>query len=141
MKITGHCFCEYEDGIYYEDEASAIDAALTLSLEAQELVPGIKLSYFRGDVVDFESADFITEHQLDNFFEELNYAACDEAGEAAEDFGYHSAEARKELQDFMKAWANKHITCAFYGVRNVVEIKFTVTEQMFNEFMEIDNGR
>lgn len=134
MKLDGHCFCECEDGVYHTYEESAIDAALTSAFELGELKPGVKLSYWRGDVVDYVSSDFITDHRIENFFEDLNCAACDEVGEAADDFGYHSPEAGEELKKLLKDWMDKNVACTFYGVRNVVEIKFTVTQQMFDEF-------
>lgn len=51
---------------------------------------------------------------VDFIIDSMSERASDEVGEASEDFPYVSTEARKELEDLLEAWANKHIKCGFW---------------------------
>ena len=62
----------------------------------------------------------------DDVIEDIANRAYAEGGEHAEDFPDVSAEAKKELDDFLIAWQAKYCVPTFYRIRNVKE--YTITE-------------
>jgi len=55
--------------------------------------------------------------------------AYDIGGEFAEDFGRDvTQEARRELEDFLSAWASRHLKVEFYQVENVGRHKVTAED-------------
>jgi uncharacterized protein YfdQ (DUF2303 family) len=70
-----------------------------------------------------DAADFV---DADRVIDDMGDAASDVGGEFAEDFPSVSPEARKELNDFLEAWARKHCEVTFFTVDNVQ--KYTITQ-------------
>lgn len=92
---------------------------------------GAEFSYHKAEAVCFKPEDFI---DVDDVLENMQFRADDEGGEYAEDFTYCDKEARDELQSLLESWANKHLDCHFYRVRNSEEVSFIVDEDMYNDF-------
>ncbi len=59
--------------------------------------------------------------ESDELSERMGEIACDQVGDAAEDFPDASTEAWAELDDLLVAWANKHLTCRFWESDGYVE--------------------
>lgn len=92
---------------------------------------GAEFSYHKAEAVRFKPEDFI---DVDDVLENMQCRADDEGGEYAEDFTYCDKKSQEELQSLLEAWANKHLTCNFYRVRNSEEVSFIVDEDMYNDF-------
>ncbi|AXF53066.1 MAG: hypothetical protein [Caudoviricetes sp.] len=132
MKFYRKCYSTNNEDYRFDTLEDAQDDLIN-GLEDEFLKPGTELSVYEADAVDFEPSDFVTDHRVSNFLEDMSCAAQDEAGEHAEDFDYCTPEAREELKFFLKDWANRSLTAAFYGVRNEKEISFTLTQEMIDE--------
>lgn len=64
----------------------------------------------------------------DHILDQAGDSAYDWGGEWAEDFGRDvPAEAKKELESLLAAWANKHLKVTFYQVENVKQ--YVLTEE------------
>jgi len=98
----------------------------------EELKVGDTITYYEAVARDFIPSDFITDHRIDNFIDDLNCAACDEAGEYAEDFGYCNPEDREELKALIGVWADKYLSCSFWGVDKSKQIDVVVTQEMLD---------
>lgn len=96
----------------------------------KEFAIGVELKYHKAVARDFVPSEFVDAHDV---LENMRCRADDEGGEWAEDFGYCTPEQLEELDTLISAWANKTLTCSFYGIREDEEIVFTVTEEMFSE--------
>jgi uncharacterized protein YfdQ (DUF2303 family) len=70
-----------------------------------------------------DAGDFV---DADRVIDDMGDAAMDVGGEFAEDFPNVSPEARKELNDFLEAWARKHCEVTFFTVDNVQQ--YTITQ-------------
>lgn len=114
----------------HDNPEDAMDEALSNCPE-KEFAIGLELTYHKAVARDFVPADFF---DVSDILEHACERADDEAGEWAEDFGYCTPAQREELETLVHAWANKTLTCAFYGIREDEEITFTVTEEMFMEY-------
>lgn len=132
MKFYRKCYSTNNEDYRFETLEEAQDDLIS-NLETCFLYPGCELSVYEADAVDFEPSDFITDHRINNFLEDMSCAAQDEAGEYAEDFDYCSPEAYEELRMFLKDWSNRSLTAGFFGVRNEKEIHFTLTQKMIDE--------
>lgn len=131
--------CYSANGENYEIwEESVIERVLESAFATEKVVVvGDKFTYYEADAVDYTPGDFITDWRIENFLEDLNCAAQDEAGEAAEDFAYYVGdEAHLELKTFLKEWANKHLEATFYGVKNVREKELIITQEILDEWSE-----
>lgn len=129
--------CYSANGEDYELwEESIIERVLDSAFALEKNIKvGDKFTYFEADAVDYTPADFITPWRIDNFLEDLNCAAQDEAGESAEDFAYYvTDEAKLELKMFLQLWANKHLEATFYGVKNVREKELVITQEMIEAY-------
>lgn len=111
----------------HETALEAIDDAI-LRCSAEDFKVGTELSYHKAIARDFIPSDFVN---VDSILEDIDCRVSDEGGEWAEDFIYCSPEAKDELEQLVSDWANKHLTCSFYGIRNNEEISFLITEEMY----------
>lgn len=111
-------------------EGEAIDTLISESFEP--LTVGQSLFYYVADAREFVPSDFVTDYRVEDLIENMNCSACDEAGEYAEDFGYCTKEDREELKGLIGAWADKHLTCSFWGVDNVREVELVITQEMLD---------
>ena len=75
--------------------------------------------YF-GESEPFEASNFAS-GAADGVIELIGDRALDEAGEFADDYPNVTADARKDLQDFIDQWAEKHCKPDFWIVKNVKE--------------------
>lgn len=67
---------------------------------------------------------------VDRFIDDMKDSAYDVAGEYAEDFANDvSAEAIKELEDYLRDWVEKNCAITFYTVKEVKE--YVLTEEDF----------
>lgn len=98
----------------------------------EPLKVGDTITYYEAVARDFVPSDFITKYRIDSFIDDLNCAACDEAGEYAEDFGYCNPEDKEELRALIGAWADKHLTCSFWGVEKSKPVDVIVTQEMLD---------
>lgn len=121
------------NGEEYNDHTEQ-DVIMTLvnQLDHYEVYVGAELSYHKAEAVKFKPSDFV---RVDSILEDLQCQADDEGGEYAEDFTYCSKEAQDELDKLVSDWADKHLDCHFYRVRNSVEVPFIVTKEMYEELM------
>lgn len=78
-----------------------------------------------GDALPPDAASYI---DADSVIEQMGERAMDDCGECAEDYPDVTAEARRELDDALKAWARKHCTPRFWQVRNVREYVLTAED-------------
>ena len=74
---------------------------------------------------DFICADAVIYHMQD--------AAYAEVGDHAPYFPDVSAEEKRELDDFLKAWANKYCAVDFFMIRDTQEYTITVDDVKTNE--------
>lgn len=58
-----------------------------------------------------------------DILDDIDQRAYDDGGEYSEGFTDVSEEAKEELDNLLKAWAEKYLTVDFYLVRNISEIK------------------
>lgn len=114
----------------HDNPEDAIDDALT-RCSSEDFKVGVELSYHKAIARDFVPSDFV---DIDSIIDNMDCRATDEAGEWAEDFTYCSPEALDELEHLVSDWANRHLTCSFYGIREDEEITFTITEEMYEEY-------
>lgn len=97
-----------------------------------ELKVGDTITYYEAVARDFVPSDFVTDYRVGSFLEGLNCAACDEAGEYAEEFGYCDKDAQTELRCLISEWVDKHLTCPFWGVGKSKQIDVVVTQEMLD---------
>ena len=107
-----------------------IDDAIT-RCNSEIFEVGNELYYHKAIARDFVPSDFVN---VDSILDDMDCRASDEGGEWAEDFTYCSKEAKEELDKLVSAWANKNLTCSFYGIRNDERMTFTITEELFEEY-------
>lgn len=120
------------DGETYNHDnlEDTIDDAITrCSSEIFEV--GNELCYHKAIARDFIPSDFVN---VESILDDMDCRASDEGGEWAEDFTYCSKEAKDELEKLVSDWANKHLECSFYGIRNNELMTFTITEEMYEEY-------
>lgn len=132
MKLFKKCYSTNGEDFHHLEFNEALDDLLN-NLEDCFLVPGQELKIYEADAVEFVPSDFVTEHRVQNFLEDMACAAADEAGEYAEDFDYCTQEAYDELKTLLSEWADRSLTAAFYGVRNDREIEVILTQEMIDE--------
>lgn len=80
-------------------------------------------TYWRGEKQELTYAECIN---VDYFLEECDERACEEIGEIYDNcFADVSDDAKKELNNLILAWAEKHVNIRFWKVVNVQELKIT----------------
>jgi hypothetical protein len=91
---------------------------------------GDTVTIHRGTVVPRKASCYFS----DAAGELLEFAQCraeDIAGEWAEHFTYCTPDARESLQKLIEEWADNNLTCDFYGVNDLTEIKYVISEDYF----------
>lgn len=117
---------------FNDTEVNDVIQTIVSHLESEDdWYVGAEFSYHKAEAVRFKPEDFV---DVDDVLENMQCRADDEGGEYAEDFTYCDKEAQDELQSLLESWANKHLDCHFYRVRNSEEVSFIVDEDMYNDF-------
>jgi hypothetical protein len=94
----------------------------SLNIDGEALVGQ---SYWVGEKHQHPASYYFSD-AAEHLLEQAQCQADDDAGEHAESFTKGVIDiARKELDDFVQAWADKHLSVDFWTVRNVREIKLT----------------
>ena len=106
---------------FFDDWYDLID-----ELEQEEL--GVGTEYFEGDKVAVRISDYINIHGIVSMLEQFDDWVYEDVGEIADcDFYNVSQDAKKELQELILAWAEKHVKLPYWKVQNVV--KKVVTQE------------
>lgn len=132
MKNQRIVYSTDDENFNIDSECEALQIAIDESY-LTEIEVGDKVTYYKAVAREFEPSDFVTDHRINSFIEDMNCAACDEAGEYAEDFGYCDPAAKEELRTMIAQWADKHLTCSFWGVEKSEEIEVVVTQEMLDQ--------
>lgn len=103
------------NGEDFINDAETLDELIDYIGGPEDFKPG-QIVYF-GEVKEHDT-DWI---DAGDVIDRISDVAYDTAGEFAEDFPSVSAEARAELDAFLKAWQAKHCKADFYRVINVRE--------------------
>ena len=99
---------------FFDDWCQLLD-----ELEQEELGEGTE--YFEGDKVDVEIKDCVNIHWINHILELADEWLYEEIGEVADcDFYNATQDAKKELQELIQAWAEKHVKLPYWKVQNVV---------------------
>lgn len=86
-------------------------------LEAQE-----GFDIFEGDKVDVKVGDYVNMHGIVSMLEQFDDWVYADVGEVADcDFYNATQEAKKELQELILDWAEKHVNLPYWRVQNVVK--------------------
>lgn len=78
-----------------------------------------------GDAVTPNPESYV---DVDSVLEQMGERASDDCGESADDYPDVSKDAKRELEDALKAWARKHCTPRFWRVKNVREYILTADD-------------
>ncbi len=106
---------------FFDDWYDLID-----ELEQEELRVGTE--YFEGDKVGVRISDYVNIHGIVSMLEQFDDWVYEDVGEIADcDFYNVSQDAKKELQELILAWAEKHVKLPYWKVQNVV--KKVVTQE------------
>lgn len=88
--------------------------------ECDEIPVGTE--YFEGDKVDVKISDYINMRGIVSVLEQFDDWVYEDVGEYADcDFYNVSQDAKKELQELIQAWAEKHVKLPYWKVQNVVK--------------------
>lgn len=120
-----YCYSYYEDGPFVLDvkEAVADGIACLYEIEFEEIKRDGKISIFRGVVRKPKPSAYFGKWGVETLLENMNCAAGDDAGEAAEDFAmYVPQEAQARLRKLIEDWCDEELECSFYCVDSVEEI-------------------
>ena len=103
---------------FFDDWDQLIDELY--DYESDELPIGTE--YFEGDKVDVKISDYVNVYVIDSMLEQFDAWVYEDIGEIADcDFYNVSKEAKKELQELIQAWAEKHVKLPYWKVQNVVK--------------------
>ena len=95
-------------------------------LEQEELAAGTE--YFEGDKVETHVSDYVNIHGIESMLEQFDDWVYGDVGEIADCNFYNvSQDAKKELQELIQQWAEKHVKLPYWKVQNVV--KKVVTQE------------
>ena len=120
-----YCYSYHEDGPFTQDmqEAVADGVGGMDENEFEEIKREGKISIFRGVVRQAKPSAYFGKWGVENLLENMNCAAGDDAGEAAEDFAmYVPQEAQARLRKMIEDWCDEELECSFYCVDSVEEI-------------------
>ena len=100
---------------------------LTDELESEGLAV-IGVEYFEADKIAVKISDYVNMHGIDLMLELFDDWVYEDIGEIADcDFYNVSQDAKKELQELILDWAEKHVKLPYWKVQNVV--KKVVTQE------------
>ena len=103
---------------FFDDWDQLIDELY--DYESDELPIGTE--YFEGDKVDVKISDYVNVYVIDSMLEQFDAWVYEDIGEIADcDFYNVSKEAKKELQELIQTWAEKHVKLPYWKVQNVVK--------------------
>lgn len=106
---------------FSEDFCDLID-----ELEQEGL--GVGTEYFEGDRVDVEVKDYVSPIGIESLLEQFDDWAYEDVGEVYDCcFTNVPKEAKDELHEIIRQWAEKHVSLPYWKVVNVV--KKVVTEE------------
>lgn len=92
----------------------------------QEL--GVGTEFFEGDKIETQISDYVNIHGIVSMLEQFDDWVYEDVGEIADcDFYNVSQDAKKELQELIQTWAEKHVKLPYWKVQNVV--KKVVTQE------------
>lgn len=94
---------------------------LTDELESEGLAV-IGVEYFQAEKVDVKIGDYVNIHGIVSMLEQFDDWVYEDIGEIADcDFYNVSQDAKKELQEIIQTWAEKHVNLPYWRVQNVVK--------------------
>lgn len=100
---------------FFDDWYQLID-----ELEQEELGEGTE--YFEADKVETKIKDYVEIYAIESLLEQFDDCVYEDVGEVADcDFYNVSKEAKKELQELIQQWAEKHVNLPYWKVQNVVK--------------------
>lgn len=100
---------------FFDDWCQLID-----EIEQEELVEGDE--YFEGEKIDVKISDYINMHGIVSMLEQFDDWVYEDIGEVADCNFYNvSHEAKRELQELIQTWAEKHVNLPYWKVQNVVK--------------------
>lgn len=106
-EIVNECWSQDGSDFSYQTLGDLIDCCRD-ELEVGSVV-------YVGTAVAPDVSNFI---DVDSLIERMGEAAYDEHHEHSLEWPQPSKEAKRELEDFLVQWANKHCPPTFYGVEN-----------------------
>lgn len=119
-----------EEDFSYDTAEEAIESLIN-SYWSDDLEVGSEVSIYVGTAVKQVPSHFFGQCAVASLLEDAQYRAEDECGEFAEYFTECSKEAQEELETLIDSWADRHLKCGFYTVRDIREIQVTLTEEHF----------
>lgn len=106
---------------YSRDEENYNSESLGELIDNYELVEGDH--YWEADAIAITHKDFLDVDYILENFDEQGY---EEVGEVYDnDFINTPKEAKDELEELIKGWAEKHVNLRYWKVRNSKEFKIT----------------
>lgn len=103
---------------FFDDWDQLIDELQNYDSDA---IP-IGTEYFEGNKVDVKISDYVDMHRIDSMLEEFDDLVYEDIGEIADcDFYNATQDAKKELQELIQDWAEKHVNLPYWKVQNVVK--------------------
>ena len=82
----------------------------------------IGTEYFEADKVDVKVGDYVNIHGIVSMLEQFDDWVYEDVGEIADCNFYNvSQDAKKELQELIQTWAEKHVKLPYWKVQNVVK--------------------
>ena len=83
---------------------------------------GVGTEFFEGDKIETQISDYVDVHGIDSMLERFDDWVYEDVGEIADcDFYNVSQNAKKELQELILDWAEKHVNLPYWKVQNVVK--------------------
>ena len=112
------CWSLDDEEFHYTDIGEAIDSA---EREGQGHI-------YEGEAIKRPASFYVP--SVDEILERMGEAGWDDAGEFAEDFGTDvTDDAKLELEQLLKAWADKHVDVHFYTVANTRKVMLSELEK------------
>jgi len=82
----------------------------------------IGAEYFEADKVETKVKDYVSMSAIENLLEQFDDWVYGDVGEVADcDFYNATQDAKKELQELIQVWAEKHVNLPYWNVHNVVK--------------------
>lgn len=118
--MSGKCYSINEEEFNLDGIGEVIDSLRSYSPNEEQSLVGVK--YWEADAIPYEHKDVISLHVISRLLYDLD---C-QLGDEIMDFEYlyieAKADARKELQEVLLQWAEKHVTIhRYFKICNVVE--------------------
>lgn len=104
--FAAHKDSERWDGLFATREEAIAEAVATYGMDVGQVW------ICTGEVQDVSA--YFGHYHVQSMLESITDSACDEVGDAAEDWPSVSNEAVEELMEYIKSWLTKHSPHAFW---------------------------